>query len=75
MNYVLVSIKLDNEWNEWTFVGGFSFNAVKGDSAKDAARRARQIVDHKGQETVEVQVLNRETKLYDQEFTFTPIKF
>lgn len=76
MFHVIVSVKLDNEWNEWVFVGGFSIASLgPDDTYEKAARRARLIVDRKGEDKVEVQVLNNDTKLYDRIFFFDPITF
>ncbi|MET9119906.1 hypothetical protein [Streptomyces sp. NPDC004528] len=74
---VLVSVKLDpnNSWNEWTSVGGFSFQMHKDASAMDAARHARLIVDRKGEDKVRVEVLAPGESLYGEAIEFEPIKF
>lgn len=73
--HVLVHIKLDNEWNEWAMIGGFSFLMPSITSPYIAARHAARIVDHKGEQIVRVEVYNPATKLYDQEFRIEPLKF
>jgi len=75
MHYVLVSIKLRTGYNDWQSMGGFSFQMPSHASVEDVARRARFVVDRKYEETVQVQVLNPETKKYDQEFTFYKLEF
>jgi hypothetical protein len=75
MRHVLVNVRLNNGWDEWQYVGGFSFNAPKWHTAEQVARHARFIVDRKAEETVRVEVFNPDTKLYDQEFVLRPMTF
>ena len=75
MAYVLAAVKLNSGWNEWQHIGGFAFSVPTWYGPADIASRARSIVDRKHEDTVAVQVLNPETKLYDQEFTMYPLKF
>lgn len=75
MHYVLVSVKLRTGWDNWQSMGGFSFQMPKNSSFEEVARRARFVVDRQYENTVTVQVLNPETRLYDQEFLYYPIGF
>lgn len=72
---VMASIKLDNDWNEWAHIGGFTVS-VRGERDKDAraALIARGIVDHKREHTVEIEVLNKKSYVYDTH-RFEPLTF
>lgn len=73
--YFLVSVKLRNDWNEWTVIPLYALTDDMDASLEYVARKVRLIVDHRGEDTVKVEMYNRETKLHDQEFVFTPVKF
>lgn len=71
--HVMASVKLDNEWNEWTSLPGFALFCDAATTPEQAARRACMIVHHERTRKVEVQVYNASTKLYDLKFIFDPI--
>lgn len=72
---VLVHVKLDNDWNEWAFIGAFSFAKSGTETPGRVATRAARIVDHKGEQIVRVEIYNPQTKLYADAITVKPIKF
>lgn len=71
--YVIVSVKLDNEWNEWDVIPAFSITRLASTSLAAVARHACMIVDRKGEEHVIVEVLNDSTGYYEP-FEFEPIR-
>jgi hypothetical protein len=73
--HVLASIKLDNEWNEWVWVGGFALVRDGETSPAAVAQDACRVVNVARDRTVQIEVYNPETKLYDQRYTFKPLAF
>lgn len=73
--HVMCSIKLDNDWNEWNSIPGFSLIREHDTDPRSVARDACMIVHHERTRKVQVQVYNPETKLYDLRYEFDPITF
>lgn len=61
-------------WNEWDSIPPFQIRLDAATSLETVARRARMIVDRKGVEKVDVEVLNDATGYYEK-FSFEPTTF